>query len=52
MRVKQKWIPQEKRMGRGGKETLQRFPLAAAKRKQNTCFLALSFPVLGIFAQL
>ena len=39
-------------MGRGGKETLQRFPLAAAKRKQNTCFLALSFPVLGIFAQL
>ena len=39
-------------MGRGGKETSQRFPLTAAKRKQNPCFLALSFPVLRIFAQL
>ena len=44
-------------MGRGGKETSQRFPLVAAKKKHNTCdlvsfFLTLSFPVFMIFAGL
>ena len=44
-------------MGRGGKETSQRFPLVAAKLKHNTCdlfsfFLTLSFPVFMIFAGL
>ena len=36
MRAKKKLIPQAKRMGRGGKETSQRFLLVAAKRKHNT----------------
>ena len=36
MRVKKKLIPKAKGMGRGGKETSQRFPLVAAKRKHNT----------------
>ena len=36
MRVKKKWIPKAKGMGIGGKETSQRFPLVAAKRKHNT----------------